>query len=64
MTTLIGKPPSGNLPWHAATPAPKTVVASLPRQELLKWFRGGKQAGKGFLLVGLRRADFEIHIYP
>ncbi|GAB1199023.1 hypothetical protein APSETT444_008355 [Aspergillus pseudonomiae] len=46
-------------PWHAAYPAPRTTAAKLPRQELLQWLKEGKQPGKDFVLVDLRRADFE-----
>lgn len=50
------------VPWHAAYPAPKSVVAALPRHELLQWFRDGKKAGKDFVLVDVRRTDFEVCI--
>ncbi|BAE56260.1 unnamed protein product [Aspergillus oryzae RIB40] len=46
-------------PWHAAFPAPRTTAATLPRQELLQWLKEGKQPGKDFVLVDLRRADYE-----
>jgi len=49
-----------NTPWHAAYPAPKSEVNSLPRQELLRWLKEGKQAGKDFVLVDVRRNDFEV----
>lgn len=49
------------VPWHAAYPAPKSVVASLPRDELLRWLRDGKKkAGEDFVLVDVRRTDFEV----
>ena len=47
-------------PWHAAYPAPKSKAASLSRQELLQWFRDGKQAGKDFILIDVRRTDYEV----
>ncbi|KAJ5157487.1 Rhodanese-like domain-containing protein [Penicillium canariense] len=46
-------------PWHAAYPAPNAAAGSLPRHELLQWFRDGKQPGKDFVLVDVRRTDFE-----
>lgn len=49
-------------PWHAAYPAPQSTPAALPREELLQWFREGKQAGKDFVLVDVRRTDFEVII--
>lgn len=48
------------VPWHAIYPTPKCVVPSLPRHELLQWFRDGKKAGKDFVLVDVRRTDFEV----
>lgn len=47
-------------PWHAAYPAPKATPDALSRQELLQWFREGKQAGRDFVLVDVRRTDFEV----
>lgn len=51
-------------PWHAAYPAPKATPNTLPRQELLQWFREGKQAGRDFVLVDVRRTDFEVSLHP
>ncbi|KAE8351244.1 Rhodanese-like domain-containing protein [Aspergillus coremiiformis] len=50
---------SAPTPWHAVYPAPKAIAATLSRQELLQWFRQGKRPGKDFVLVDLRRIDFE-----
>ncbi|KAJ5135727.1 uncharacterized protein N7515_005005 [Penicillium bovifimosum] len=50
---------SANAPWHAAFPAPKSVAPSISREELLQWIRDGKQAGKDYVLVDLRRTDYE-----
>lgn len=47
-------------PWHAAYPAPRNTADTLPRYELLQWLRDGKQPGKDFVLVDLRRTDFEV----
>lgn len=47
-------------PWHAAYPAPQSTAQALPRTELLQWIREGKQAGKDFVLVDVRRTDFEV----
>lgn len=58
MTTQETNPP----PWHAAYPAPKATAQALPRTELLQWFREGKQAGKDFVLVDVRRTDLEVPI--
>ncbi|KAJ5185425.1 hypothetical protein N7491_006707 [Penicillium cf. griseofulvum] len=50
---------SAELPWHAAYPAPRGTAPSISREELLQWIREGKQAGKDFVLVDLRRTDYE-----
>ncbi|KAA8649370.1 putative arsenate reductase (Arc2) [Aspergillus tanneri] len=50
---------STQLPWHAMYPVPRSVAPFLSRQELLQWFQAGKQTGKDFVLVDLRRTDFE-----
>ncbi|KAI9376083.1 Rhodanese-like domain-containing protein [Aspergillus egyptiacus] len=48
------------IPWHAAFPTPRTTEpASLPRETVLHWLREGKKPGVDFLLVDLRRTDFE-----
>ncbi|KAJ5374676.1 hypothetical protein N7517_006682, partial [Penicillium concentricum] len=36
-----------------------TVAGSISRLELLRWFQEGKRIGKDFVLVDLRRTDFE-----
>jgi hypothetical protein len=53
---------SAELPWHAAYPAPRGAALSISREELLQWIREGKQAGKDFLLVDLRRTDYEVRV--
>lgn len=50
-------------PWHTAYPAPKSTPDALPRQNLLQWFREGKQAGRDFVLVDVRRTDFEVCLF-
>lgn len=50
-------------PWYAAYPAPKCTVGSLPREDLLQWLRTGKVGGKDFVLVDVRRADFEVYFH-
>ncbi|KAH6714567.1 Rhodanese-like domain-containing protein [Leptodontidium sp. MPI-SDFR-AT-0119] len=46
-------------PWHAAYPAPKTTAAVITCEDLLSWMSEGNVAGKDFVLVDLRRTDFE-----
>ncbi|KAJ5301801.1 hypothetical protein PENANT_c002G02003 [Penicillium antarcticum] len=50
---------SSEAPWHAAFPAPKSVAPSISREEFLQWIREGKQTGKDFVLIDLRRNDYE-----
>ncbi|KAG4437226.1 hypothetical protein IFR05_007280 [Cadophora sp. M221] len=45
--------------WHAAYPAPRTTAAVITREDLLSWMSEGKVVGKDFVLVDLRRTDFE-----
>ncbi|KAL2820879.1 Rhodanese-like domain-containing protein [Aspergillus cavernicola] len=52
--------PTSTPPWHASYPSPKTTnPASLPRETILHWLKQGKIPGVDFLLVDLRRTDFE-----
>ncbi|OQE05298.1 hypothetical protein PENVUL_c025G00080 [Penicillium vulpinum] len=50
---------SAEIPWHAAYPPPRGAAPSISREELLQWIQEGKQAGKDFVLVDLRRTDYE-----
>ncbi|KAE8388621.1 hypothetical protein ETB97_012786 [Aspergillus alliaceus] len=50
---------STEVPWHAAYPAPKRVANILSRPAFLQWLKQGKTAGKDFVLVDVRRADYE-----
>jgi arsenical-resistance protein 2 len=52
------------LPWHAAYPVPRALAGSISRLELLGWFKEGKEIGKAFVLVDLRRTDFEVSRRP
>lgn len=35
---------------------------SITREEVLRWFQEGKKPGKDFVLVDLRRVDYEVCI--
>jgi arsenical-resistance protein 2 len=50
------------LPWYAAYPALRNQgPARMPRSELLEMIRIGKNiAGKDFILIDLRRNDYEV----
>ncbi|KAL1967000.1 hypothetical protein VTN77DRAFT_3524 [Rasamsonia byssochlamydoides] len=59
-TAQVAAPGEVPVPWHAAYPAPRNVAPLLSREELLRWFRdGSKRVGRDFVLVDLRRNDFE-----
>jgi arsenical-resistance protein 2 len=50
-------------PWHAAFPAPVSKAAFVTREETLQLF-SSKTPGKDFILVDVRRTDFEVvHTY-
>lgn len=46
---------------HVAYPTHSTIAGSISRLELLRWFQEGKRIGKDFVLVDLRRTDFEVY---
>lgn len=47
-------------PWHTAYPAPTAEASSITREIVLSWIRQGKVPGKDFVLIDLRRTDFEV----
>jgi hypothetical protein len=50
-------------PWYAPLPSPETAARSIPRSHLLSWLKKGKEAGKDFVLVDLRRTDHEVNSF-
>lgn len=49
------------LPWYAAYPAPRQATPPwTSRAEVLQLFRDGKQAGRDFILIDLRKTDHEV----
>lgn len=50
-------------PWHAAYPAPKSIVDTLSRGDLLQMFADGKKPGRDILLIDLRRTDHEVCLH-
>lgn len=50
---------TGEVPWHAVYPAPKTSVPTVSREEVLAWSQE-RRAGRDFVLVDVRRTDFEV----
>ena len=48
-------------PWYAAYPAPKhTDPASIHQTELLQWFHDWQKPGLDFVIVDLRRMDYNV----
>ncbi|KAH7120889.1 Rhodanese-like domain-containing protein [Dendryphion nanum] len=47
-------------PWHAAYPSPRdSNVTSIPREEILKMLDHEEVGGRDFVLIDLRRNDYE-----
>ncbi|KAI9671242.1 MAG: hypothetical protein M1829_004649 [Trizodia sp. TS-e1964] len=53
--------PAAEPPWYAAYPAPRKAPRTLTRQELLQFFKEGKQGGQELILIDVRRTDFVDH---
>lgn len=49
-------------PWHAAYPSPETTAPTISKQEVLELLKSGAVPGKDFLLVDVRRNDFEVRV--
>lgn len=47
-------------PWHTAYPTPKSTPPSVSKEEVLTWLREGRQVGRDFVLVDVRRTDREV----
>jgi arsenical-resistance protein 2 len=47
-------------PWYAAYPAPKSEVVTIPREEVLELLKTTPLEKRDFVLVDLRRNDFEV----
>ena len=48
-------------PWYAAYPAARTKQpAQISRAELLQLIKDGQVAGKDFVLIDMRRMDYEV----
>ena len=60
MTTAAPKA-EAEKPWHAAYPAPKITAGTVTREVVLSWIQEGKIPSKDFVLLDLRRTDFEVH---
>lgn len=48
-------------PWYAAYPEPRsTDLKRITREELLRRMKNGEKSGQKFVLVDVRRTDFEV----
>jgi arsenical-resistance protein 2 len=60
MTTASSTSPP---PWHTAYPAPKTDPTAIRREEvLLKMQNVTENINQDFILVDLRRNDYEVKV--
>lgn len=48
-------------PWYAAYPAPKSEVVTISRDEVLGMLKATPVDKRDFVLVDLRRNDFEVN---
>lgn len=49
-------------PWYAAYPAPKSEVVTISREEVLALLKATPVEKRDFVLVDLRRNDFEVRL--
>ena len=57
---LPAVPVESESPWYAAYPAPTVAASVITRETVMSWMRAGRLPGKDFVLVDLRRADYEV----
>jgi hypothetical protein len=53
-------PVDSERPWHAAFPAPTAAASIITRETILSWMQAGRLPGNDFVLVDLRRMDYEV----
>jgi arsenical-resistance protein 2 len=54
---------SSAAPWHAAYPAPEAEPVDISREDVLELLKASNDetgSGKNFVLVDLRRTDYEV----
>lgn len=51
---------AADAPWYAAYPAPKSEAATISREEVLAMLKAAPLGSRDFVLVDLRRNDFEV----
>ena len=60
MSTTGSAAAPATAPWYAAYPAPKSEIATIPREEVLAMLKATPVDKRDFVLVDLRRNDFEV----
>ena len=63
-TTIDENPAAMETPWYAAFPAAKTTAPSVSGSEVLGWLQDDTRGTVDFVLVDLRRTDYEVGIHP
>ena len=53
-------PVDSERPWHAAFPAPTAAASIVTCETVLSWMQAGRLPGNDFVLVDLRRTDYEV----
>ena len=60
MSTTGSAAAPASSPWYAAYPAPKSEVVTITREEVLAMLKATPVDKRDFVLVDLRRNDFEV----
>lgn len=59
MQAALASNTNGKLPWHAAYPKARSDAKPVSRDDVLRLVKSDTAPGDGFVLVDLRRDDFE-----
>jgi hypothetical protein len=50
-------------PWHAAYPAPRSISATIRREDVLDMLKQGLEtSSRDYVLIDLRRTDYEVSL--
>lgn len=60
MSSMQDNQTAPEAPWHAAYPAPKSEAVGIFQSDLLAMLEDGKEPGKDYILVDLRRNDHAV----
>ena len=56
--------PAKPSPWHAIFPTPKAQLPSITPEALAELIRSDRVPGKDYIVVDVRRTDFEVCTAP